>query len=595
MKRSLKVVSAALLGVAWSGALFAGDVTYTFDTPPDPLTNPQFTNAFILGSHSYPSTSDPHWQVWCSGAGAAIGGNPGGYLSIADATNGNNGFEMVFPDIDNGLPLKGFKMDLDLRAGNGTLGRPADGFSISFARYGDPVLVLASNGTYGGFAGGDSLAQAQLSSAAVIAANGANAGDAENGTKTGVAIVFDAWQGNYLPDTPPNDGVAGDSNDREGIAVRIDDVTFIQLNLINNRNGADCVPTPQTTVNDNGAGISSQTGTNALVLSGAGCSRVYGGTDASGTYANLVWQPLHVQIVPTTTNTYNLYVTYKGTTIVNVNLPTFSATPGRLVLAGRTGGNNQNCHVDNIHLTTLPATNAVLVSVVGLLNGFDFTISDSGASILTNVSICTLDGVNVLPQTMVSYSLTNGLAPLSFGVYTQAVRLAPNSVHTVNLTWLDTFGVNSFGTFTFTVPPWFEMPAANAIPFAALDTTKKGFLIKPYQTAMFEPNTYTWNEEMVAGLHGANIVGTPTGLTTENGALVWDGTLDFANGPGTTGNGLFPNSDANSLLNAAVWGIGAHYPRRVVGENLTSTALPTTPPWKSSPTSTSPPAVSITS
>lgn len=550
MKRSLKVLSAALVGVAWGGVLFAGDVTYNFDTSPDPLTNPQYTNALIVGSHSYPSSSDPHWQVWSSGAGAPVGGNPGGYLSIADATNGGNGLAFVFPDIDNGFPLKGFKFDMDIRAGNGTLGRPADGFSISFARAGDPVLVNASNGTFNGFAGGDSLAAAQAA---------AGSGDAENGTKTGVAVVFDAWQGNYLPDTPPADGVAGDSNDREGIAVRLDDVTFIQLNLINNRNAADCVPTPQTTLTNNGSGLSCQTGTNALVVSGSGCSRVYGNTDTSGTYANLVWQPLHVQLVPTTTNTYNLFVSYKGTTVINANLPTYSAFNGRLVLAGRTGGNNQNCHVDNIHLVTLPATNAVLTSVQGTFDGFTFTISDAGASTLSAVTNVTLDGVNVLPQTQISYSSTNGQAPFSFGVYTQAVKLAPGTTHTVSLVWLDSFGVNSFGNFTFTVPNWIEFPPGQALPFSAVDQSKPGMLILPYQTMEYNPNQVRWTEEMVAGLHGKNVVGAPqNGIGPDaSGALIWDGAIDFANlgasAPASVGNGFFVNDPNSSFAN---FGIG---------------------------------------
>src|SRR5512146_433735 len=115
---------------------------------------------------------------------------------------------------------------MDIRAGSGILGRQADGFSICLARSGDQVLVNATNGASGGFAGGDDLATAQGTT---------GSGDAENGTKTGVSVVFDAWQGNFLPDTPPNNGVAGTSNDREGIAVRVDDVTLIQLNLINNR------------------------------------------------------------------------------------------------------------------------------------------------------------------------------------------------------------------------------------------------------------------------------------------------------------------------------------------------------------------------
>jgi len=563
MKRSLKIISGALLGAAWSGVLFAGNVTYTFEVAPDPLVDPEFTNALVVGSHSY-AYGTPNWQIWSSGAGANVGGNPGGYFSISDATNGGQGLAFVFPDIDAGAPLKGFVMDMDVRAGNGTLGRPADGFSISFARSGDQVLVNATNGVYNGFAGGDDLATAQGT---------AGSGDAENGTKTGVSIVFDAWQGNFLADTPPNNGVAGTSNDREGIAVRIDDVTLIQLNLINNRNGVDCVPTPQTTLADNGSGLSMQTGTNSFVLTGSGCTRTYGATDASGTYANLVWQPLHVQLVPTVTNTYNVHVTYKGTLVLDTNLPTYNAFEGRLVLAGRTGGNNQNCHIDNIHLVTLPSTNATLLNIVGLLNGFQFTIQDKTnggfASYLTNVTSAKFDGVEEIasPNMHIAYSTVTGDPNgLSVGVYTQAVFLVPSSVHSVSLAWKDSFGASSFGNFTFTVPPWLVLPPSAALPLSAVDLTKPGFLIKPYQTLQLQPNQVRWNEEMVAGLHGPNIVGASTGFTTENGALVWNGPLDFANlgavAPGAVGSGFFPNADLNSSLDAM--GIGKNYPSGAV-------------------------------
>ena len=139
MKSSMRLVAATLLGIASSGSLFAGNATFSFDI--DPTTDPGLVGALIVGNHNYTGTFGP--QIWSSGAGAGIDGNPatGGYLSISDATNGNNGLAFVFPDIDNGLPLNGFQIDLDLRVGNGTLGRPADGFSISFARAGDVALV----------------------------------------------------------------------------------------------------------------------------------------------------------------------------------------------------------------------------------------------------------------------------------------------------------------------------------------------------------------------------------------------------------------------------------------------------------------------
>src|SRR5882672_8301411 len=267
MKRSSKLFAVALLGVAWSGSLFATVANFNFDV--DPSTDPNLSGALIVGSHNY-ANGVGNAQIWSSGA---LGGNgnpaSGGYLSISDSTNNGNGLGFVFPDIDNGLPLNGFQIDLDMRVGNGTLGRPADGFSISFARAGDRALVQATNGALDGFAGGDSLA---------AAASSAGSGDVENGTKTGVAVIFDAWQGNFLPDTTPyasppappagvGAAPSSASTDREGIAVRLDDVTLTQIDTIYNRNEKDCVPTTQTTLANNATGLSMQTGTNALVAS----------------------------------------------------------------------------------------------------------------------------------------------------------------------------------------------------------------------------------------------------------------------------------------------------------------------------------------
>src|SRR5436309_2466978 len=243
MKRKLTLFAATLLSVASCGSLLAATATFNFDT--DPATDPNLTGAIIVGTHYYNNGIGN--QLWSSGAGLGIDGNPatGGYLSISDSTNGGNNLVFVFPDIDSGLPLNGFQIDMDLRVGNGynaggppnpdstaANGRPADGFSISFARAGDIALVNATNGSAAGFAGGDgSVAAAATSSGST---------DLENGTKTGVAVVFDAWQGNYLPDTPAYAGTTGvgssAATDREGIAVRLDDHTLIQIDLILNRN-----------------------------------------------------------------------------------------------------------------------------------------------------------------------------------------------------------------------------------------------------------------------------------------------------------------------------------------------------------------------
>ena len=72
-------------------------------------------------------------------------GNPaaGGYLAITDAINSQTGI-IVFDDFDAGLVVKGFNFKVDLRIGNpvGNEGRPADGFSVNFARSTDPQASM---------------------------------------------------------------------------------------------------------------------------------------------------------------------------------------------------------------------------------------------------------------------------------------------------------------------------------------------------------------------------------------------------------------------------------------------------------------------
>src|SRR2546428_6452573 len=108
MKRSLSLFGAALVSVASTGLLFAGQQTFNFVS--DPSTDPAFTGGIIVGTHNYASPINGAPQLWCSGAGVATNGNPasGGYLALTDATNNNNNLAFVFPDVDGGLPVKGF-------------------------------------------------------------------------------------------------------------------------------------------------------------------------------------------------------------------------------------------------------------------------------------------------------------------------------------------------------------------------------------------------------------------------------------------------------------------------------------------------------
>src|SRR5712691_2078484 len=227
-----KLLVTLVAGMAAS-AVQAADTFFNFDSNPLPPGvkscfpanggTPCTSGFIIVGSHADAGL------VWCSGAvdasmmPVATNGNPatGGYLSIADGGIGGQNTVIVFPDIDAGAPVKAFHLTADVRAGNpagnnctdppqtdGNCGRPADGFSISYCRESDPVLANATNGVGLGAAGGDSCAEAQSSTTSATL---------ENGTRTGVAIIFDAWQGNTLSDTGPG-GTCGP--DVEGIAVR---------------------------------------------------------------------------------------------------------------------------------------------------------------------------------------------------------------------------------------------------------------------------------------------------------------------------------------------------------------------------------------
>src|ERR1051326_3791654 len=123
MKKYLKLLGTTLLGVTWTVTLFAGDQLFNFNI--DPGGDPALNGALIVGSHNY-ANGLGFSQLWSSGAGAAVNGSPGdnaaitnpaanGYLSIADGTNSANNLAFVFPDVDSGLPIKGFQLDMDMR------------------------------------------------------------------------------------------------------------------------------------------------------------------------------------------------------------------------------------------------------------------------------------------------------------------------------------------------------------------------------------------------------------------------------------------------------------------------------------------------
>ncbi len=203
----------------------------------------------------------------------AAGSPTNGYFVLTDAVNGQFG-GIVFPDFDSGRVVESFRFTCDVRIGAGT-DPPADGFSICYARPDDPSL---------------------------------NDFVAEEGTQTGVAVCFDAY----------NNG-----SDVVGLTLKIDGeiVTNIQLPYLN------------LAPSDPHFAASIQTGTG-----GAGL-------------ADLTWQPLAIEY----TGNGLLNVAYKGATLLTNYGSSFSPSAGRWILGGRTGGLNENHHIDNIRIVTTPA------------------------------------------------------------------------------------------------------------------------------------------------------------------------------------------------------------------------------------------------
>jgi hypothetical protein len=278
-----------------ASSALAGSVTYNFDTDP----------SAILDIRGAPDTFTlPRWQ--------AKGGNPatGGFLAITYSQTYMN-THIVFQDLDPGKVVTAFTFDCDLRVGNSTGARAADGFSISFARSYDPVLDLWETDPGRGYRG-------DYMSGTCPACE--NASLPETGTSTGIAISFDTWSGNTLPD----------GADVEGIIVVVDNKTVTRYAL----------PTRHGACDD---ATSLQTGPRDADYWAAG-----GDPTAPEAWATLCWQPLHVEL----DDQGKLSVTWKGATILDKYQTAYFPTAGRLVFGGRTGGANEQTHVDNIKLTT---------------------------------------------------------------------------------------------------------------------------------------------------------------------------------------------------------------------------------------------------
>jgi hypothetical protein len=433
-QRSL--VGLGALVVTCASAL-AGSATYDFST--DPALDPNF----IIGSNN----PDP-WK--------ATGGNPGGYYAITEAT-GSQYSQLLFPDFDNGLIVKAFDFEVDVRIGNGTSDRPADGFSLNYARSNDPQVQLMLNGDVnntGGYAAG---------------------GAPETGTTTGIAISFDTWAGNALPDGP----------DIEGIIVRVDNVTVTRVSL----------PTRHGACDDN---TSLQTGPRD--------------PDTAGDPAGLCWQKFTVKLE----ETGELTVTYKGRTILDRFQTGYAPSRGRLLFAGRTGGANENHHVDNVKITTYAADKALYAGVSATAEGYTAILEDSGQSQVVPSSVAVeIDGASVTPT-----SITKDGQTTTIRVVTAPNWLASGSQHPVRVTFQDTLGNSLGGTRTATVASYVDVTPDLAVTGVSTAASNRGFLLRTWWLAEDEftnlgfdyANTVARAEQQLWGELGPNRINQPGDL-----------------------------------------------------------------------------------
>jgi hypothetical protein len=424
--------------------------------------------------------------VWVSSGGCGANPATDGYLQITAAANSQRG-SIVFNDFDAGSVVQAFTFEADLRIGNGTAA-PADGFSLNYCRNNDPVLgVTPPEGWNTG-----PNCEANLP---------------EEGTQTGIAIGFDAWNSDGNP--PYCDGLGNLSTigpDIIGIDLHVDGISIAQFPMLT-QNGACNDPT------------SIQTGPQ----------------DGTFSNTNLCWA--HLKVVLDTNAQLSIF--WKGTELLTNYQTTYFPSPGRLVFAGRTGNANEFHEIDNISIITVPAALGLVGSASGFPDGFTIQVSDSGSSVVAPGSAFTLK----LNGSPVVANATNKVGGTTTLIYHGFPVLQPSgSTNSVFLSCKDTNNNTISGTRTYVTPSYLAMPA-NGLA-SGVDTTQPGWRLQPWQAAGGEPNTVVWMQEQIEGYHGPNLA--DISFATDNGYI------DFTNGMSAyfaNNAGVGTNTWTNAVIN----------------------------------------------
>ncbi|PYK60784.1 MAG: hypothetical protein DME21_10845, partial [Verrucomicrobia bacterium] len=302
-------------------------------------------------------------------------------------------------------------------------------------------------------------------------------GAMEEGSTTGISVGFDSY----------NNG----SGDFEGLDIRVDGQLVLEY-AMPTLNGlcADATSIQTGPIDPNNPG--------------------------SGDL--LCWAPLTVAL-----NTNGvLNVSYKNTLILSNYQTTYFPSPGRLVLGARTGGLNELQYVDNISITTIPAAIALVGSASGFADGFSITINDSGASVIDTTKPITLQ-LNGTSVTATSVQKSGGTTTITYHEF--PTLLPAGSSNQVAVSAKDGNNNTISGTRSFVVPVYRVVPPGDSVPSSAVDLTKPGFRIRPYQSDQAQPNSLAWTEDQLLGLHGTNAADLT--LATDGGYIDYTNVINF--------------------------------------------------------------------
>jgi hypothetical protein len=248
-----------------------------------------------------------------------------------------------------------------------------------------------------------------------------------------------------------------------------------------------------------------------------------GPNTGDGSTTPLGWAKFHVNLA----TDGKLSIDWKGQ-IVLTNFQTgYFPSEGRLVFVGRTGGANENHHIDNIRITTYPAAGPIISAIQGTPSGFVIILDARGITVDTNKPIALkFDGVTVTPTAIYGDTTATGLHRTLIKYITLPQYLVFGSTHSITLTYVDSNTTSTTTDRTFTVGGYpFDWLDQNAFTIEAEDFDFDGgqFIDNPVLASAPAPNNY---------MDRIGIQNVDRGDPTEGGAAHTYRAYDSASGTG---------------------------------------------------------------